>query len=82
MCVCSAAGIQEQLDHFEFLNIKSVWIGPVFRSPMKDFGYDVEDFQDIDPVFGSMQDFEKLLAEMHSRGLEKFGVTVSVNMWP
>lgn len=76
------AGIQEQLDHFEFLNIKSVWIGPVFRSPMKDFGYDVEDFQDIDPVFGSMQDFEKLLAEMHSRGLEKFGVTVSVNMWP
>lgn len=64
------AGIQEQLDHFEFLNIKSVWIGPVFRSPMKDFGYDVEDFQDIDPVFGSMQDFEKLLAEMHSRGLE------------
>ncbi|XP_047458664.1 neutral and basic amino acid transport protein rBAT [Mugil cephalus] len=63
-------GIREQLDHFQYLNIKSVWISPFYRSPMKDFGYDVEDFRDIDPLFGTMQDFEDLLAEMHSNGLK------------
>ncbi|KAA8583587.1 neutral and basic amino acid transport protein rBAT isoform X2 [Etheostoma spectabile] len=63
-------GIQEQLDHFLYLNIKSVWLSPFYRSPMKDFGYDVEDFRDIDPLFGTMQDFEELLAEMHNKGLK------------
>ncbi|XP_058507244.1 neutral and basic amino acid transport protein rBAT [Solea solea] len=63
-------GIQEQLAHFEFLNIKSVWISPFYRSPMRDFGYDVEDFRAIDPLFGTMQDFEELLAEMHNKGLK------------
>lgn len=63
-------GILEQLDHFEYLNIKAVWISPFYRSPMKDFGYDVEDFRDIDQLFGNMQDFEELLAEMHKRDLK------------
>ncbi|XP_026212273.1 neutral and basic amino acid transport protein rBAT [Anabas testudineus] len=63
-------GIKEQLDHFLYLNIKAVWISPFYRSPMKDFGYDVEDFRDIDPLFGNMQDFEELLAEMHNKGLK------------
>lgn len=59
----------ERLDHFEYLNIKSIWISPFYRSPMKDFGYDVEDFRDIDPLFGTMKDFEDLLGAMHSKGV-------------
>lgn len=64
------AGILEKLDHFQYLHIKSVWIGPLYGSPMRDFGYDVEDFRTISPEFGTMQDFEKLLAEMHNRGTD------------
>ncbi|XP_061692587.1 amino acid transporter heavy chain SLC3A1 [Syngnathoides biaculeatus] len=63
-------GIQEMLGHFEYLNIKSVWISPIYRSPMRDLGYDVEDFRAIDPLFGTMQDFDDLLAEMHKLGLK------------
>uniref|UniRef100_A0A3B4AIN6 Amino acid transporter heavy chain SLC3A1 n=1 Tax=Periophthalmus magnuspinnatus TaxID=409849 RepID=A0A3B4AIN6_9GOBI len=63
-------GILQQLDHFQYLNIKSIWVSPFYRSPMKDFGYDVEDFRDIDPLFGTMQDFEELLTEMHKRDLK------------
>uniref|UniRef100_A0AAQ4PUB8 Amino acid transporter heavy chain SLC3A1 n=1 Tax=Gasterosteus aculeatus aculeatus TaxID=481459 RepID=A0AAQ4PUB8_GASAC len=63
-------GIQKQLEHFQYLNIKSVWVSPFYRSPLRDSGYDVEDFRAIDPLFGTMQDFEKLLAEMHSKGLK------------
>ncbi|XP_075931876.1 amino acid transporter heavy chain SLC3A1 [Anarhichas minor] len=63
-------GIQEQLDHFQYLNIKSVWVSPFYRSPMRDSGYDVEDFRAVDPLFGTMQDFEELLAQMHSKGLK------------
>lgn len=63
------AGILEQLDHFQYLNVKSVCIGSFYRSSMKDFGYNVEDFRAIDPVFGTMKDFEELLGEMHNKGV-------------
>lgn len=67
-CFHGLAGILQKLDHFQYLNIKSVWIGPLYPSPMKDFGYDVEDFRSISPEFGTMQDFDELLAEMHNIG--------------
>ncbi|KAI7805244.1 neutral and basic amino acid transport protein rBAT [Triplophysa rosa] len=63
-------GIKEKLSHFDYLNIKAIWISPFYKSPMRDFGYDVEDFRQIDPLFGTMQDFDDLLASMHDKGLK------------
>lgn len=65
------AGIKEKLSHFQYLNVKAIWISPFYKSPMKDFGYDVEDFRDIDPIFGTMADFDELLSSMHSMGEQK-----------
>ncbi|XP_057252942.1 neutral and basic amino acid transport protein rBAT [Pezoporus wallicus] len=63
-------GIQEKLDHITYLNIKTIWITSFYKSPLKDLGYGAEDFYDIDPMFGSMRDFENLLAAIHDRGLK------------
>uniref|UniRef100_A0A8C3T487 Amino acid transporter heavy chain SLC3A1 n=1 Tax=Chelydra serpentina TaxID=8475 RepID=A0A8C3T487_CHESE len=63
-------GIQEKLDHIMYLNIKTIWITSVYKSPLKDFGYGVEDFRDVDPMFGTMRDFENLIAAIHDKGLK------------
>ncbi|NXE76841.1 SLC31 protein, partial [Cochlearius cochlearius] len=63
-------GIQEKLDHITYLNIKTIWITSFYKSPLKNLGYGAEDFYDIDPMFGSMSDFENLLAAIHDRGLK------------
>ncbi|XP_009878960.1 PREDICTED: neutral and basic amino acid transport protein rBAT [Charadrius vociferus] len=63
-------GIQDKLDHITYLNIKTIWITSFYKSPLKDLGYGAEDFYDIDPMFGSMSDFENLLAAIHDRGLK------------
>nr|XP_014430282.2 neutral and basic amino acid transport protein rBAT [Pelodiscus sinensis]XP_025041634.1 neutral and basic amino acid transport protein rBAT [Pelodiscus sinensis] len=63
-------GIQEKLDHIVYLNIKTIWITSVYKSPLKDFGYGVEDFQDVDSMFGTMKDFENLVAAIHDKGLK------------
>ncbi|NXP56564.1 SLC31 protein, partial [Heliornis fulica] len=63
-------GIQEKLDHITHLNIKTIWITSFYKSPLKDLGYGAEDFYDVDPMFGSMRDFENLLAAIHDRGLK------------
>uniref|UniRef100_H3AQH9 Amino acid transporter heavy chain SLC3A1 n=1 Tax=Latimeria chalumnae TaxID=7897 RepID=H3AQH9_LATCH len=63
-------GIQEKLEYFGYLNVKAIWISSFYKSPMKDFGYDVEDFKDIDPIFGTMAEFEDLIAAMHEKGLK------------
>ncbi len=62
-------GIRKRLDHLVWLGVDAIWISPFFRSPMKDFGYDVSDYCDVDPLFGTLDDFDRLLAEAHSRGL-------------
>ncbi|XP_027721408.1 neutral and basic amino acid transport protein rBAT [Vombatus ursinus] len=63
-------GIQEKLDHIINLNIKSVWITSFYKSSIKDFRYGVEDFREIDPIFGTMREFENLVAAIHDKGLK------------
>ncbi len=62
-------GIRSHLDHLEWLGVDTLWISPFYRSPMKDFGYDVSDYCDVDPVFGTLEDFDRLLADVHARGM-------------
>ncbi len=63
------AGIRRRLDHLVWLGVDSLWISPFYPSPMKDFGYDVRDHCGVDPVFGSLADFDRLLSAAHARGL-------------
>jgi alpha-glucosidase len=64
------AGIERRLDHFVALGVDALWISPIFPSPMVDFGYDVADYTGIHPLFGTMADFDRLLAAAHARGLK------------
>ena len=62
-------GIRQRLDHLEWLGIDAVWLSPIFRSPMADFGYDVADYNDVDPLFGTLDDLDALVADLHRRGM-------------
>ena len=62
-------GITERLDYVADLGVDAIWLSPVFTSPMKDFGYDVSNYRDIDPVFGSLGDFDRLVEKAHTLGL-------------
>jgi len=64
------AGITARLDYIARLGVDGVWLSPFFKSPMKDFGYDVSDYCDVDPMFGSLQDFERLVLRAHEVGLK------------
>ena len=50
------------------LGIDAVWVSPFYKSPMKDFGYDIADFKDVDPIFGTLDDFKNMTAEFQKRG--------------
>ena len=62
-------GIEQKLDHLAWLGVDGIWLSPCFPSPMADFGYDVSDYCDIDPLFGDLADFDSLLAAAHARNL-------------
>jgi alpha-glucosidase len=62
-------GIRRRLDYMVDLGVDALWLSPFYRSPMADFGYDVADYCDVDPLFGTLADFDRLLAEAHERGL-------------
>ena len=63
-------GIRQRLPHLVDLGVDAIWISPIFPSPMKDAGYDVADYCDIDPLFGSLEDFERLSAAVKDAGLK------------
>ncbi|CAH0387638.1 unnamed protein product [Bemisia tabaci] len=63
-------GIAEKVNYLSNLGIKAVWLSPIFRSPMVDFGYDISDFRFIEPMFGTMEDFEVLKELFQKNGLK------------
>ncbi|XP_071878987.1 alpha glucosidase 2 [Bombus fervidus] len=63
-------GIISKLQHFNSTGVTAIWLSPIYKSPMDDFGYDISDFRDVDPVFGVMKDLEDLVAEAHKIGLK------------
>ncbi|GGP40403.1 alpha-glucosidase [Shewanella algicola] len=63
-------GIIAKLDYIASLNVDAIWISPFFKSPMKDFGYDISDYLEIDPLFGTMADFEQLIDQAHQRNIK------------
>ncbi|CAC13276.1 OLIGO-1,6-GLUCOSIDASE (SUCRASE-ISOMALTASE) (LIMIT DEXTRINASE) (ISOMALTASE) (DEXTRIN 6-ALPHA-D-GLUCANOHYDROLASE) [Mycoplasmopsis pulmonis] len=63
-------GLISKLDYLHWLGIKAIWINPIAKSPMVDNGYDVSDYKDIDPLFGTMSDFENLIEKAHSKNIK------------
>ncbi len=63
-------GIAQKLDHVKSLGVDGVWLSPFFRSPMRDFGYDVSDYRDVDPMFGTLDDFKAVLKAAHAKDLK------------
>lgn len=63
-------GIISRLDYISSLGVDAIWISPFFKSPMKDFGYDISDYRDIDPIFGNLDDFDELIEQAHQRNIK------------
>lgn len=63
-------GIVQRLDYVADLGVDAIWISPFFRSPMADFGYDIADYRDVDPLFGTLDDFDAVVAKAHRLGLK------------
>ena len=64
------AGILSRLDYLVELGVNAIWVSPFYPSPMADFGYDVSDYTGVDPIFGTLADFDRLAAGVHERGLK------------
>jgi len=63
-------GVRSKLDYLEWLGVDAVWLSPIYPSPMADFGYDISDYCGIHPLFGTLKDFDALLKDVHSRGMQ------------
>src|ERR1051325_5596521 len=63
-------GITAHLDHLGELGVDAIWLSPVYRSPQDDNGYDIADYRDVDPMFGTLTDLDALIAAAHTRGIK------------
>ncbi len=63
-------GIISKLDYISELGVDALWVSPFFKSPMKDFGYDISDYRDVDPIFGKLSDFDELIAQAKRRNIK------------
>jgi len=63
-------GILQRLDYVASLGVDAIWISPFFTSPMADFGYDIADYRAVDPLFGTLEDFDRVVAKAHALGLK------------
>ena len=63
-------GITSRLDYIADLGVDVIWLSPVYQSPQDDNGYDISDYQAIDPLFGTMEDMDELLEQAHARGIK------------
>ncbi|KAF7791180.1 hypothetical protein EIP86_002191 [Pleurotus ostreatoroseus] len=63
-------GLYTKLDYLKDLGVDVIWVCPIYKSPLKDMGYDISDYQDIDPRYGTLEDWDKLLAGVHERGMK------------
>ena len=63
-------GITAHLDHLVALGVDVLWLSPIYPSPQDDNGYDIRDYQDVDPLFGSLADLDRLLEALHERGMK------------
>ena len=63
-------GIISKLDYLKTLGVDVIWLSPIYKSPQDDNGYDISDYQDIDPMFGTLEEVDRLFAEVHSRGMK------------
>ena len=63
-------GIESRVDYLAGLGVDAVWLSPIFPSPMADFGYDVADYQGVEPMFGTLADLDRLIARLHAAGLK------------
>src|SRR3569623_972890 len=64
------AGLLSRIDYLIWLGVDAVWLTPIYRSPFRDLGYDISDYRSIDPAFGSLDDFDRLIAKLHDIGLK------------
>ncbi|KAM9317461.1 amino acid transporter heavy chain SLC3A1 [Gastrophryne carolinensis] len=63
-------GVQEKIDHFVYLDVKTVWVAPFYASSLKDYRYAVDDFREVDSSFGTMADFESMISALHDKGIK------------
>ena len=63
------AGVSEHLDYLHSLGVDAIWLSPFYLSPQADAGYDVADYRQVDPLFGTLEDFDRMLVAAHGRGL-------------